>query len=206
MSSQGNITYPSSNVNLALIPDKWSTRIFSNIFVDYSTVHTTGKPSIRLEQTGTSGNKARECYGPVLTVKPGDHIVGKIWIKIDSLPAGYTYEDYAGARIGFDLRNLSPITGAYHCLESLEAPTYPDTTAGLKANYVQFGTVGWVQRTIDFVVPTTYYTKDLYTSATISSMQINQVTLWMQVWSPMYGNSIPANAWFADAELYLNPV
>jgi hypothetical protein len=129
--------------------------------------------------------------------------VGSCWIKIDPLPAGYTYEDYAGARIGFDLRNEAG--GHTYCLTTLQSATYPDTTAGVKANYVHWGTSGWVQRTIDFVVPADFFNKDLYTGATIPSMQINSVSFWLQVWSGIYGGNEPGNAWFADTELYINP-
>jgi hypothetical protein len=127
-------------------------------------------------------------------------------MKIDPLPAGYTYEDYAGARIGFDLRYQDPLNpDFYPCLATLEAPTYPDTAQGLIDNAVHTGTVGWEQRIIDFVVPSDYFSMDLYTGKTIPSRQINQISMWMHVWSTLYGDYLPVSAWFADAELYINP-
>ncbi len=201
VNSQGSIAYPT---NLAIIPDKWAISYFSNLFLDSTNVHTPGKPSIRIEPTGTSGNTAREAWGPWYYVSPGDHIVAKCWIRIDALPSGYTYEDFAGARIGIDLRNAASGRGAY-CLASCEASTYPETDEMIKNNYVHYGTVGWVQRTIDFIVPSNYYTRDLYTGNTLPSMRVNSVSFWMQVWSGTYGNNEPGNAWFAEAELYINP-
>jgi hypothetical protein len=192
-----------SQTNLAVIPDDWDlVSHVPYVSLDYSIVRTAGQPSIKIGYPGTD----RECWGPAYSAKPGDHIVGKCWIKVDPLPSGYNSEAYAGGRIGFDLRWLDPANpNNYPCLATLEAATYPDTSQGVADNYVHFGASGWIQKTIDFIIPADFFTKDLYTGNTITAKQINQISFWMQVWSSTYGNNIPGNAWFADCELYINP-
>jgi hypothetical protein len=196
---------------LAVIPDDWALDWYSNIkYPDNNVLHN-GNPSIRLEPSTDSENPAREVDHKYvgtwpycdLQVKLGDHIIFKCWIKIDPLPSGYDYEDFAGARIGFDLNAV--VNGARVNLYGLSAPTYPQTDDGIVANYVHWGTEGWVQRTIDFVISSDTFTYDYYSGTTIPATQISQIAPWMQVWSSKYGGTEPGNAWFADAELYINP-
>ena len=186
------------------VADYWQHASFSNVFVDTQITHS-GTPSIRIEPTGTSGNAARECFGMGVNAYPGDHIVFKCWIKIDALPVGYMAEGYAGARIGIDLRYQNQDGIIMYCLDTLEGTTYPVTPENGHANYVHFGTVGWVQRTIDFIVPDAWFYTDLYTGQAITPVQVNKLSMWMQVWSPLYQGDVPASAWFADTELYVNP-
>ena len=136
-----------------------------------------------------------------IQVKPGDTVTFSCWIKIDSLPEGDTPETYAGARIGIDLNAV--VNGLRVCLTALQSPTYPDTAQGISANYVQWGTTGWVQRTIVFVVPSSTFTHDYYSGSSIPATQITQVGPWLQVWSGIYGQYQQGNAWFAGAELYI---
>jgi hypothetical protein len=188
---------------LGVIPDYWSLHFGSGpqiIFLDYSVVRTAGKPSIRLEpHTASDVNNARECDCWLYTVKPGDHIVAKCWMKIDDNGDRQTY---SGARIGIDLYNRQ--NGHNYILYGIQCPTYPNTPEGEKNNYVGWGTVGWVQRTIDFIVPSSFFTHEYSSGQTIPQTQVNGICLWMQVWSGTYGGTEQGNAWFADAELYIN--
>jgi hypothetical protein len=208
ISSQGNITYSPSNVNLAVIPDDWYLTYGSGtqiIFLDYDIVHTLGKPSIRLEPhvDGVDNNPFRECDCHYYSCKPGDHIVAKCWIRID---ANGDTDSFSGARIGIDLiSNYDSMIGRYPCVATA-GPTYPNTEQDVINNYVHWGTVGWVQRTIDFIVPADYFTVDVFTGKTIAPAQVSSFGMWMQVWSSEYYGSEPGNAWFADAELYINPI
>jgi hypothetical protein len=173
-----------------------------NIFFLDATVTHDGHVSIRSEPhvEGVDANKARECYATIIPVKPGDHIVAKCWMKIDD---GRPYDPFSGARIGIDLYNTAG--GKNYILSSVHSPTYPDTDEGIIANYVHWGTQGWVQRTIDFIVPSDYFTHDYRRNEEIPTTQVNAVIMWMQVWSSTYYGSEPGNAWFADPELYINP-
>jgi hypothetical protein len=203
ISSEGSITYSPSNVNLAVIPDDWSLTYGSGpqiIYLDYSVTHN-GHVSIRLEpHTANDVNTARECDGTWYAVKLGDHIVAKCWMKIDD---NGDRDPYSGARIGIDLYNQQ--NGHNYLLYGIQGPTYPTTSEGERDNYVGWGTVGWVQRTIDFIIPSTYFTYDYLSGQTIPPTQVSSIVMWMQVWSGTYGGTEQGNAWFADAELYINP-
>jgi hypothetical protein len=179
--------------------------MYSNIqYPDTHVLHD-GHPSIRLEPSVGSENPYREIdlnyvasppYQDI-QVKPGDHVVFTCWIRIED---NGIRNDYAGARIGIDLNGVATISGVLGRVNSGISPT-----AGHEVeNYVHYGTVGWVQRTIDFVIPLTTFTYDCYRGITIAPTQISQIGPWMQVWGPQ-GPYAPGNAWFADAELYINP-
>ena len=210
LSSQGSITYSPLNVNLAVIPDDWGQYnlfgrvVYSQdpqiIFLDNSVTHN-GHVSIRLEpHTVNDVNFAREVDCEWYNVKPGDHIVAKCWMKIDNLP-GYLGLDpndlstWKGARIGIDFY------GANGYINGVSGPhgTLPQPDADIMANYVPWGTEGWVQRTIEFYVPSTVPIDPYYREG--NPEVPTSIVMWMQVTNP----TDSANAWFADAELYINP-
>jgi len=217
--SQGSITYSPSNVNLAVIPDDWHL-IYSGdvpgiIHLDTSVERTAGKPSIRLEPhvDGVDINNDRECDGTWYNCKPGDHIVAKCWIKIDSnnLPNGTTdTNQWSGARPGIDLY------GGSNLVWGIDEATYinPHNPAGTdeRDQYVHWGTPGWTLRTIDFYVPSTTF-NTTSRGVAITPTKVTSFVMWLQVWSgtinpstgTIYGGSEPGRAWFADAELYINP-
>lgn len=204
--SQGSISYYDPNVNLAVIPDDWHLTYGGGpqiIFLDYS-VTRSGSPSIRLERhvDGVDVNTGRECDGRWYNVNPGDHIVAKCWMKTEPSALGDT-NPFSGARIGVDLYNQE--SDHNYLLYGIESSSYPNTGASERENYVNWGTTTWVQRIIDFVVPSDYFTYDHLTTQTIPSTQVSSIVVWMQVWSSSYGATDPARAWFADAELYINP-
>jgi hypothetical protein len=81
--TNGTISYPTHDINLAVIPQDWELTFGPGpqiIYLDYSVFRTSGNPSIRLEaHTAADVNTARECDGRWYPAKPGDHIVAKCW-------------------------------------------------------------------------------------------------------------------------------
>lgn len=160
------------------------------VFLSTSVEHTSGNPSIWFEYPHTSAdmNQYRECDGAWYAIKPGDHIVAKCWMKLTA--SGVSPPDkspYAGARIGIDFydSNIIPFDTFWQNYWSGD-PTH---------SYVYWGS-DWNQKIIDIIVPAT----DVGTGRVPTSF-----VMWMQVWSSTYGASDPGQAWFADAELYINP-
>jgi hypothetical protein len=210
ISSQGSISYPSPSPspspsptpnpqNLAVIPDDWDLTYGSGpqiIFLDAQVTHN-GHPSIRLEpHTANDANTAREADGTWYNVMPGDHIVARCWMKTDT--NGDTVP-YHGARIGIDLYNQE--NGHNYLLYGLNSPDYPNTNDKEVLNYVTWGTSTWTQRTMDFIVPSDYFTQNLLTGGAIPPTQVRQIVMWVQA----LPTTAQGNAWFADAELYINP-
>ena len=153
-----------------------------------STVTYNNQASIRIDRhTITDINSAREINSDGISAKPGQHIVFTCWMKTTESGYGDT-NPYSGARIGIDFYRNGQRIG------SVQSPTYPDTDQGVRINYVNWGTSQWTQRTIDFTVP-----------QTISGQTPSGMILWMQVWSSTYGSTDPGHAWFANAQLYINP-
>jgi hypothetical protein len=175
--------------NLAAIPDAWGPGYYPTVpqyaFVDYSVTHN-GNPSMRLQKGGNIdpfGVIDRSIWTNLYSCKPGDHIVASVWIRTD------TSTGDMGARLGIDLY------GSGHIVDG-----YPGVHIDTSTNYVSWGTTTWTQRTYDFIVPSTTFTRD-QTGATISGTQINGILLWIQA-RPGDANG---NAWFADTTLYINP-
>ena len=203
-------TYPTTANNLATMPTKW--------WVDRegqkidNTVTYNGKSSIRLDPTSSWGNNpARECVGPWIAIKPGDHVVYTCWIKITASGKGDT-SLFSGARLGIDFYDsTNRITGLMS--STWEGVTYngianwPSSAAGEAANYVHWGTQGWVQRRIDFIVPWSM-PGDGGSIGGSSHGYGTYVPCGMlptiQVWGT-YGSTDPGQAWFADAQIYVNP-
>jgi hypothetical protein len=203
--SQGSITYSPSNVNLAVIPDTWGQYdLFGRIvygadpqicFLDNNVTHN-GHVSIRLDpHTDNDVNTARECDGTWYPAKPGDHIVAKCWMKIDSLP-GYIFDPnnyltWKGARIGIDFYGVNGY------IDGVSGPhgTIPQPDVDTMANYVPWGTQGWVQRTIDFILPSTVN----------DAGGVPQIPTSIVMWAQVLKAADVGNGWFADAELYINP-
>jgi hypothetical protein len=190
---------PARYVNLAVIPNDWGLAFGSGpqiIYLDYSVVRTVGNPSIRLEpHTANDVNYAREVNGVWYRCKPGDHIVAKCWIKTDSSTPAENADPYHGGRIGIDL--YAPNGAGSICI----VDGYPHSGQEHYDAMVRWNTPNWTLKTWDFIVPSTIYTTDHGTGKTIPPTQITYFVLWMQALGP----DAPGNAWFADAELYLNP-
>jgi len=206
ISTIGTISYPAYNAtpNLALIPDDWSLTYGDGpqiIHLDYNVTHN-GNVSIRLDpHTSNDVNTASECDGTWYSVKPGDHIVAKVWIKTSSGTPQEAADPLSGARLGMDLYGVDSNYPGDICIVDNKPNTYDEHVATM----VRFGTSNWTLRTWDIIVPATYYTQDLGTGNTINPVQICSFVLWLQLCQ--WPGSTPATtqAWFADAELYINP-
>jgi len=190
----------STNTNLAVVPNDWSLTYGNGpqiIHLDYNVTHN-GHVSIRLDpHTNADVNTARECDGTWYAVKPGDHIVAKCWIQVTSSGFGDT-NPFSGARIGIDFySNLPGLSNNGLLPASAFWRTY--YSGDESKAYAHWGTVGWVQKTLDFIVPVTVGDNS-------GNPQVpTSLVMWMQVWSSTYGGTDPGKAWFSDCELYINP-
>jgi len=194
LSSQGSIA-----VNLAVIPDDWGLTYGSGpqiIYLDYNVTHN-GHVSVRLEpHTANDVNTARECDGTWYLTKPGDHIVAKCWIKTDNSTPAENADPYHGGRIGIDLYGSKPDGSLAGIVDG-----YPHDGAEHLYSMVMWGTTVWTQKTWDFIIPSTIYTKTT-SGQTIDPTQVTHIVMWMQAMQVNDGTAI-GNAWFADAELYI---
>ena len=158
------------------------------------TVTHNGHSSIRLEQQNEY-NKWREVDNLYMSVRPGDKIVFKCWIKTNSLTSG----SGLGAIIGFDFGGNGIRFAEAHPANPQSAiwNTHPQVT---KPIYVPYGS-DWTLLTLDVVIPNTAYTRD-WDGALISPTQIDYIIPWVGAsWNSQ--TNYPT-VWFADAELYIN--
>ena len=202
ISSLGSISH---TLNLALIPDDWGDyHIFGKItyasdpqicFLDYNVERSAGRPSIRLERhTSADANDAREVNGRWLPIGPGDHIVAKCWIKTDGTLYTGQYPDYSGGRIGLDI--CAPKgDGDISIVDS-----YPHSGQEHIDGIVRWGTTTWTLKTFDFYISATRYTQDIMGNP-IPSTYASHIVMWVQA----QPSEFQGVAWFADAELYINP-
>ncbi len=175
-----------ANVNLALIPSRWWIDIPSFQFLDTTMTHN-GNPSIRL---GPDTTRERDCIGYWSNLKPGDHVVLKVWIKTGSAQDSAHNGDktYGGGRLGIDFYGGGEVL----------PPSLPGTVYGYDS-WVPFGS-DWTLRSYDLIVPDMSYNKN-YAGQSISPRQVDGCIPWLQVMP----YTEPGLAWFADAELYINP-
>lgn len=212
-----------ANINLAVIPKDWDPYNGVTVsydggpqicFVDNVVIRTTGMPSIRLEPHKSVNkcadpslcldrNHAREVDGRWLSCKPCDHIVTKIWIKTDGGTQAEIANDWLGGRIGVDVITNYPASG-YHIVPGGH-PTndeYGDASAG--RHIVPFNTPTWKQLIWDFYISDIYHNVDVIGNPINPPAQINTFVIWVQVMQNNDGTA-KGNAWFTDAELYINP-
>jgi hypothetical protein len=181
-----------TDTNYGIIPGAWHlNRDPAHMIVDTSVEHTPGNPSIRLDPTTAALNPNRECDGQWLPCKPGDHITISIWILMDNVTTNT--DPYLGGRLGFDF--IAPMgDGTITIVDG-----FPHGGAEHLASVVRWGTAGWVQKSWDYIVPDTVFTKDVYGN-TIPASPITMFVFWIDLKPIDTGK-----AWFADAEVYINP-
>lgn len=201
-----------ANMNLARIPEDWGDysvfgRIKYNgdpqvIHLDPNMLHN-GNPSIRVDghQDGVDQNIYREVDGRGLSVKPGDRVVFKAWIKTGVRSGGNGL--HPGGAIGFDLYGPSGRLweihpgGDYSKFEYDPAWQWQDGY-----EYVPYDR-DWTLMILEFTVPDKVFTTQ-DNGAPVSPCQANAIIPLMG----MYSNQDKLEkgpGWFADAELYINP-
>ena len=193
--------------NLAPIPNGWTTADtgmewgiggVANVVLDTNVLYN-GNPTIRIDPPGNTGNAARECDGPYISIAPGDQIVFSCWIKTTASSLGDTNPN-SGGRIGIDFYSAAGrITGTDAPDGSVWTPTggWPNGQT-----YVNWNTNTWTQVTISFTVPSTYPADGTTGSYSAGQLVIPTAIIpWMQVWSSTYGASDQGQAWFANSQL-----
>jgi hypothetical protein len=204
----------STSPNLAPILGKWGDynifgdvcygdpRIFPQItHADFSVTHN-GNPSVRIDGPGIYPNGAREVNHRWISVKPGDHIVFKCWIKTNPSAIG------DGGTIAFDAYGPNERIMEVHPrtiqTEIWNGGSRPTGWSGMSSSsiYVPYGR-DWTQITLDVIIPYTTFTyNDWQKPLTYGPQQIAGI-LPMLAASWNHGES--ASVWFADVELYINP-
>jgi hypothetical protein len=201
-----------SDTNLAVIPDKWGVYDYDPglwtaiVHLDYSVTHN-GHVSIRIDpHTSADTDVTRECDGKWYSVKPGDHIVVKCWIKTSASSLGDTdFRD--GGRIGMDCYAQTSV--GYGIVDSVgtplgDSPNYTGHISHVPAvDCVLNWGHDWTLKQWDIIVPAAQYTTVWRggVAQTCNPVQIDSFVLWMDV-RPIADQG---QAWFAGAELYINP-
>ncbi len=192
--------------NLEPIPTGWSRATngmwlsvggVSNVKLDTANTFN-GNPSIRIDPVWTSGNSGREANGKPLNIKPGDHVVFKVWIKT-SAPAAW--EGDRGARIGIDFYGPNGRIIGVNTPDGQTWTPWNQWPRNENLNFVSWGNSNWKQIVMDFWVPNSFVAD--YWSAYPTGTYVTPTSLipWMQVCSTVDGGQ----AWFANAEFYINP-
>jgi hypothetical protein len=214
--SQGTITYPPSNVNLAIIPDDWGQyKIYGYVRyasgpqivqVDPSVLHN-GKVSVRIDahQDGIDSNTYREVDGDFIPVKPGDHIVFKVWIKTGHSTLGKDGVSGNGGLIMFDYYSATHRLHE-HSSDNPRNDVDPTWTTYIDdpTRYVPFNS-NWTLRTLDTIVPTAVLDESTMQLATEPIRGIIPVLQASGYIVPPNHLQDQGQVWFADAELYINP-
>ena len=200
--------------NLAPILDKWGDyNIFGDVcfgnpkiypqitHADFSVTHN-GNPSVRIDGPGAWPNGAREVNHGWITVKPGDHIVFKCWIKTNPSSIG------DGGTIAFDcygpnerIMEVHPRTIQTEIWNGGSQPTGWSGMAG-SVIYIPYGR-DWTKITIDVNIPYTTFThNDWQQPLSYGPQQIAGI---LPILAASWNHGESASVWFADAELYINP-
>jgi hypothetical protein len=221
----GNASKPSQN--LAVIPDDWGDyKLYGDVrydgdpqitHVDTNILHN-GNVSIRIDAHqgdrtgGIDSNIYREVDADFIPVKPGDHIVFKVWIKTGHSTLGLDGVSGNGGIILFDYYGGSPIHRLHE--HSSDNPrndvetyftwgTYKDDPAV----YVPFNS-DWTLRKLDTIVPSRVVDDTTVVSATNFGWGIPSGFIPVLQASGYIGpnnQQDEGQVWFADAVLYINP-
>jgi hypothetical protein len=207
--SMGSLRLVSAK-NWALIPGDWRVGDTqkSPTSLDYTNLHN-GDVSVKMglwdgthNRELNTKNEARADWN--IPVNPGDHIIFKVWMKTGTSSHGDTTR-CSGIRLGIDFYadGGNQITGSSSPDGAVWTPSGGNPT-NRYLNYVNWGH-DWEQRTMDFIVQS-QYPRDGELGGTPGQMVTpTGIVGWIQVWSDSYGYNDNGIAWFADAELYINP-
>jgi hypothetical protein len=175
--------------NYASILNGWHLVFGKNLqfaFFDYSVTHN-GNPSIRVQADYVG---SRELNTDPLPVKPGDHIVFGCWIKTGHSSTGKDGNDWFGGRIGVDM----------YCDGHILASVPFGDEEGHRS-WVAFNTDTWTYRQYDFIIPTTWFSKDTIGQTVSPTQQISTIIPWIQV----FPQTDTGQVWYADSVLQINP-
>lgn len=207
-------------VNLGVVPDTWAEyKSYGRLvygadpqinFVDTSVERTPGHPSIRSEAHSSADvNTWREVDGTWYSVKPGDHVVFKVWVKTSASLLNPDPSSTPGGRAGADYYGQTSAGYGILCTSSaiqsaLGLPGWYGDAVGASPNgwWVPFGK-DWTQIGWDVIIPsdTCSYISGGSSTIPCSPHQVDSFVMWLDV----RAMNNPAKVWFADAELYINP-
>jgi hypothetical protein len=209
--SMGSLRLVSAK-NWALIPGDWRVGDTqkSPTSLDYTNLHN-GDVSVKmglwdgthLRELDTK-NEARADWN--IPVNPGDHIIFKIWMKTTASSFGDTALQ-SGIRFGIDLYGNGGlrIIGIQTPDGTHWSPSSGDPSDYLQSlNYVHWNH-DWEQRTMDFIVENQYPCDGQLGGTRGQYVTPTGIIGWTQVYSTAHGYTDNGIAWFADAELYINP-
>lgn len=221
--SQGEILYAPQPTptptpdprNLAPVPEGWTKSITKQRGIGSSSsivypVYWQGRTAIRLDPDPDYIARwgwpvTNEINSAWFSIKPGDHIVFKMWLWTTSSTVGDDGNPFAGgAMMGIDVYGNGRICG-------LTTPdgkcAWPDYTPEYTQNIVPFGSGAWIQKTMDFIVQD-YYIADPFNVEGGHEAYEHVVptgmipTLNINTHNP---NTEKASIYLADTELYINP-
>jgi hypothetical protein len=204
------------SVNLAPIPNGWDHSItgqrgiHSSPYIIYP-VTQDGRTAIKMERdpiyvtTNNAVSVSNELNALWLAIKPGDHIVFKMWLWSEDSTVGDNGNAYAGAMMGID------VYGGLGRICGLSTPdgqcAWPNYTPAYTQNIVPFGSKTWTQKVMDFTVQPTYIA-DPYNPSGGNPVYAQVVPNGMIPTLNLYThNPTTENAciYVADVELYINP-
>jgi hypothetical protein len=219
--SQGEILYapqptptPTPNPrNLAPVPDGWTKSITNQRGIGSSSsivypVYWQGRTAIRLDSDtdyiAIGWPDTNEINSALFSIKPGDHIVFKMWLWSESSTVGDDRNPYSGAMMGIDVYGNGRICG-------LTTPdgkcAWPDYTPAYTQNIVPFGSGEWIQKTMDFIVQDTYIADPFNPPSGHSAYDVvvpNGMIPTLTIYTHNT-NTEKASIYLADTELYINP-
>jgi hypothetical protein len=162
-----------------------------------------GHPTIRIDGPRTQHNWAREVNEYFYSVKPGDRIVLKVWIKANPSsigPGGIAGFDFYGAYGRISECHPRTIQSEIWRVDTNGYPISGDNMAG-SAIYVPYGS-DWSMSILDVIIPATYYSGNADRTSYPKPVQISSIGLWI---GASWNQNESASIWFADAEFYINP-
>lgn len=197
------------NENLVPCPAGWYFHPENpNVQVDNEVLHN-GHESIRIGPhiEGIDTNVYRECWAHGIYVKPGDHVVFKVWIKTGPSTMGKDGVYGWGAAAIIDFRTADWMLVFEHSSDDPRSLTDPNwnTRRDDPGRFVPFNS-NWTLRQLDFIIPDTvpdaYH--DWNNRVVVDSITPDVGVGYPVSLEPWVGDQ--GLVWFADSELYINPV
>lgn len=195
-----------SGKNLAVIPDDWEAtynggpQIYAFDYNDYRTV----APSIRIDgHVSGDVNRWREVdrHGGI-SVKPGDRIIYKVWVKTEPSLFGNVRGGYACFDLYGPSGNLWEICPGGDYSKYVYDPAWRWQSG---YQFVSYNTPQWTQLILDYVVTDFYFTTKMDGTVLPYPQQANAIIPWVSMHQDDLSQIGEGSGWFSDAELYINP-